>query len=138
MISIFLTFVNIKNPIKTKFFILTSKIERLTLGNLITITFLSGFASSSLLTLISSSNIYKKEENYSNLENDINNTTFNNIVNETISDRPPERDIRDSQPTISVNYRFVDSDINTSKSNNSKKNKNNTTDNDWINRESEW
>ena len=28
-------------------------------------------------------------------------------INESINERPPERDIRDSQPTISVNYRVI-------------------------------
>ena len=31
----------------------------------------------------------------------------NTEINESINDRPPERDIRDSQPTISVNYRVI-------------------------------
>ena len=34
-------------------------------------------------------------------------TEKNTEINEFISDRPPERDIRDSQPTISVNYRVI-------------------------------
>ena len=34
-------------------------------------------------------------------------TEKNTEINETINDRPPERDIRDSQPTISVNYRVI-------------------------------
>ena len=31
----------------------------------------------------------------------------NTKLNESIKDRPPERDIRESQPTISVNYRVI-------------------------------
>ena len=34
-------------------------------------------------------------------------TEKNTEINEYINDRPPERDIRDSQPTISVNYRVI-------------------------------
>ena len=34
-------------------------------------------------------------------------TRKNAEINESINDRPPERDIRDSQPTISVNYRVI-------------------------------
>ena len=34
-------------------------------------------------------------------------TEKNSEINESINDRPPERDIRDSQPTISVNYRVI-------------------------------
>ena len=136
LISIFLGVINIKNPIKTKFYLFTSKTEQFTLGNLITITFLSGLASSSILSLLSSNNTLNKSEAYSSLEKDINNSSTNKIDNETISDRPPERDIRESQPTISVNYRFVDSDINSYKS---KINENNVVeDNDWVNMENEW
>ena len=36
-----------------------------------------------------------------------NSTEKNTEVNDSIKDRPPERDIRDSQPTISVNYRVI-------------------------------
>ena len=34
-------------------------------------------------------------------------TEKNTEINDSINDRPPERDIRDSQPTISVNYRVI-------------------------------
>ena len=38
-----LLILNVKNPEKTKFYFFTSKIEKISLGNLITITFISGF-----------------------------------------------------------------------------------------------
>ena len=31
----------------------------------------------------------------------------NSNLNECIKDKPPERDLRESQPTISVNYRVI-------------------------------
>ena len=34
-------------------------------------------------------------------------TEKNSEINDLINERPPERDIRDSQPTISVNYRVI-------------------------------
>ena len=52
--SIFiLSVLNIKNPEKTKFYLFTSKTEEISLGNLITMTFIAGFSFSSVLSLIS-------------------------------------------------------------------------------------
>ena len=135
-----LSILNIKNPEKTKFYLFTSKIEEIALGNLITITFISGFSFSSLLTLISKNNLrYSAEDNFINDESiDKSDENFNS--QELKYERPPERDVRESQPTISVNYRFVDQDNNSYGSKNSKKNKNNLDDedNDWINYDNEW
>ena len=51
---------------------------------------------------------------FNNERTDINSETLqenfiekNTEINESINNRPPERDIRDSQPTISVNYRVI-------------------------------
>ena len=135
-----LSILNIKNPEKTKFYLFTSKIEEIALGNLITITFISGFSFSSLLTLISKNNLrYSADDNFINDESiDKSDENFNS--QELKYERPPERDVRESQPTISVNYRFVDQDNNSYGSKNSKKNKNNLDDedNDWINYDNEW
>ena len=136
---LFLSIINLKNPEKTKFYLFTSKIEEISLGNLITITFISGFTFSTLLGLISINtrepirdNIINEDEDYKANENNFN--------QELESDRPPERDVRDSQPTISVNYRFVDQDNNSYPSKNTKKpnNYNNSEDNDWVNYDNEW
>ena len=132
-----LSILNIKNPEKTKFYLFTSKTEEISLGNLITITFISGLTFSSILTLISKNNSQETiGENFINDE-DIDNSDENNCIQEMESDRPPERDIRESQPTISVNYRFVDQDNNTYNSKNTKINLNNDN-NDWLNDDNEW
>jgi len=132
-----LTFINIKNPEKTKFYLFTSKTEEISLGNLITLTFISGFTFNSLLTLISKNNLQESvKDNFIN-EEEINNSDQNNLTEEMEFDRPPERDVRESQPTISVNYRFVDQDNNNYGSKNIKNNPN-YEDNDWIINENEW
>ena len=147
IISIFIFFsiltlsiINIKNYEKTKFYLFTSKIEEISLGNLITIAFISGFTFSSLLTLISKNNLQESlENNMANKEERDN--ADQNITNQEIeSTRPPERDVRESQPTISVNYRFVDQDNNSFSSKNTKdKNINfNNEKNDWENYDNEW
>ena len=135
-----LSILNIKNPEKTKFYLFTSKIEEISLGNLITITFVSGFSFSSLLTFVSK-NKYKEELGDDFIsEEDFDKYNENQLSQEFESVRPPERDVRESQPTISVNYRFVDQDNNSYSSKNTKKNSKNLNeeDNDWLNYDNEW
>ena len=129
-----LAIINIKNTEKTKFYIFTSKTEQLSLGSLITVAFISGFTFSTLLTLISKNNSKESLEDSFIDDEEIETSYENNNSQELESKRPPERDVRESQPTISVKYRFVDQDNNY---NNTKNNSNND-DNDWLNYEDEW
>ena len=133
-----LSILNLKNPEKTKFYLFTSKIEDISLGNLITITFISGFTFSSLLTLISKNKSQELlEDNFTNNDEEFYKSDKNNFIEELEYDRPPERDVRESQPTISVNYRFIDQDNNYSSSNKTKNNLNEE-ENDWLNNDNEW
>ena len=135
-----LSILNIKNPEKTKFYLFTSKLEEISLGNLITITFLSGLTFSSLLSLSLKNNIEESIEDNFIDDEDIDKSDENNFSQVYESNRPPERDVRESQPTISVNYRFVDQENNSYSSKNTKKtNKNlHNEDNDWVNYDDEW
>ena len=140
LITIFIfAIININNTEKTKFYLFTSKTE-LAIGNLITLSFITGFTFSSVLTLISKNDLEKSLED--NFINDEKNDDFgdNNFEREFKSDRPPERDVRESQPTISVNYRFVDQDNDTytSKRGKTVDNNLNSDDNDWLNKENDW
>ena len=135
-----LSIFNVKNPEKIKFYLFTSKKEQISLGNLITLTFVSGFTLSSLLTLISKTNLQaSSDDNFINYD-EIEQSVENNTYQEFKSDRPPERDVRESQPTISVNYRFVDQDddLYNSKNNSKKTNNVNIEDNDWLNNDDSW
>ena len=135
-----LSIFNVKNPEKIEFYLFTSKKEQISLGNLITLTFVSGFTLSSLLTLISKTNLQASTDdnfiNYDEIEQKVENNTYQEFK----SDRPPERDVRESQPTISVNYRFVDQDddLYNSKNNSKKTNNANNEDNDWLNNDDSW
>ena len=134
---IILSILNLKNPEKTKFYLFTSKTEEISLGNLITITFIAGFSFSSVLSLISKNNSQELlENNFTNYE-EIDKSDENNISQNLNSNPPPQRDVRDSQPTISVNYRFVDQDNNSYSSKKTTNNLNND-DNDWVNFDNEW
>ena len=94
---------NTNNKQKTSFRYFIWTVQEVSIGKLISISFFSGLFISSLLN--TSINSYKKntlenaEENYGPLNNE----------DDMRSDieMPPQRDIRDSQPTISVNYRVV-------------------------------
>ena len=135
-----LSIFNIKNPEKTKFYLFTSKIENISLGNLITITFISGFSFSSILSLISKYNLKESlDDNFTN-NDEIDKSEENNFSQDLNTNRPPERDVRESQPTISVNYRFVDQDNNSYRSQETAKtiNNSNNEDNDWVNFDNEW
>ena len=130
--------ININNPEKTKFYLFTSKTEQLSLGNLMTLTFISGFTFSSLLTIFATNNLQESfDDNYID-EEDIDKSE--DKINQNFKfDRPPERDVRDSQPTISVNYRFVDqNEDNDISKNKSRKNNFNNEDNDWLNNNDSW
>ena len=135
-----LSILNIKNPEKTKFYLFTSKLEEISLGNLITITFISGFSFSSVLSLISKNNSQELLKDDFINDEEIFKTDENDSSQELDSNRPPERDVRESQPTISVNYRFVDQNKNSYRSKNTKETINNlnNNDNDWENFDNEW
>jgi len=110
--TITLSIINLKNTSKTYLYFLNFKTEKLTLGSFITLSFLAGFTSTFTFSYLTSS---KNENKIFNDEGrDINSETLqgnstekNTEINESINERPPERDIRDSQPTISVNYRVI-------------------------------
>ena len=137
-IILILSIFNTKNPEKTSFYLFTSKIEEISLGNLVTLTFISGFTFSSLLTLISKNKSKESlTDNFINNDEEIYKSDENNFVKELEYDRPPERNVRESQPTISVNYRFVEQDNNSYISKNTKNNLN-SDDNDWLNNDNEW
>ena len=110
--TITLTIINLKNTSKTYLYFLNFKTEKLTLGSFITLSFLAGFTTTFTFSyLTSSKNEYKtfydekKDINSETLQGNF--TEKNTKINESINERPPERDIRDSQPTISVNYRVI-------------------------------
>ena len=123
------------NNQKTSFRYFKWTIQEVSIGKLISISFFSGLFVSTLLNNVIITN-YKKntfeniEENYDPLINE--EDLKSNI------EMPPQRDIRDSQPTISVNYRVVrNTEENTSKKD---KNISNSTDikDDWDNDDNDW
>ena len=122
------------NNQKTSFRYFKWTVQEVSIGKLISISFFSGLFISTLLNTTNTN--YKKntvkdiEENYEPLNNE--EDMKSNI------EMPPQRDIRDAQPTISVNYRVVKN----KEENNVKRDQyySNNPDNndDWDNEDNDW
>ena len=110
LIIILQTFLYTNNKQKTSFKYLQWTLNEVSIGKLISISFFSGFFISTLLN--TRSTIFKKntfkniQENSEHLnEVDIKSNGEEDI--KSYIEMPPQRDIRDAQPTISVNYRVI-------------------------------
>ena len=93
------------NNQKTTFRYFKWTLQEVSIGKLISISFFSGlFVSTLLNTTITSTSSRKKI--FENVEDDF---VSNNNEEEMEAnvEMPPQRDIRETQPTISVNYRVV-------------------------------
>ena len=133
-ILILQTFLYLNNNQKTSFRYLKWTAQEVSIGKLISISFFSGLFISTLLntsiTSFKKNTLENIEENYETLNN--NEDMKSNI------EMPPERDIRDAQPTISVNYRVI---RNTEKNNvKSDQNFSNSFDDndDWNGNDNDW
>jgi len=93
------------NNQKTSFKYFKWTIQEVNIGKLISISFFSGlFVSTLLNTTITSTSFRKKT--FENVEDNF--VSHNNEADmEPNVEMPPQRDIRETQPTISVNYRVV-------------------------------
>ena len=95
---------DINNNQKTSFRYFKWTLQEVSIGKLISISFFSGlFVSTLLNTTITSTSFRKKT--FENLEDDF--VANNEEEMEPNIEMPPQRDIRETQPTISVNYRVV-------------------------------
>ena len=134
LIIIIQTLLYTNNNQRTSFKYFKWTVKEVSIGKLISISFFSGLLISTLLSTTNTN--YRKntveniKENFEPLNNE-EDMKYNNEM-------PPERDIRDAQPTISVNYRVVKN----KEENNIKRDKNysNNPDNndDWDNEDNDW
>ena len=98
----------INNRQKTTFRYLIWNIQDVSIGRLIFFSFVSGLLMSSLLnkTVINNfptNHVFDKEDKTTHNDDD---SIERDDINEP-NDITPERDLRDPQPTISVNYRVI-------------------------------
>ena len=132
LIIIFQILLYINNNQKTSFRYFKWTVQEISIGKLISISFFSGLFLSAILnsTIINKNEIKNIEEKFKPLndEEDINSNV----------EIPPQRNIRDPQPTISVNYRVVkNSEKNNFKSDKNYSNRSDKHD-DWDNDNNEW
>ena len=136
LIIIFQILLYTNNNQKTSFRYFKWTLQEVSIGKLISISFFSGlFVSTLLNTTITNTSFRKKT--FENVEDDF--LSENKEENrESNVEMPPQRDIRETQPTISVNYRVVKN----MEDNNLKKDRNysNNPDNkdDWDNGDNDW
>jgi len=105
LIIIFQTLLYTNNKQKTSFRYFKWTVEEVSIGKLVSISFFSGLFISTFLNTTIISNSLRKNT-FENVEDDF---VFNNNEEdmEPNVEMPPQRDIRETQPTISVNYRVV-------------------------------
>ena len=142
-ITLLQIFLLINNRQKTFFRFFTWNIQNITIGKLICISFISGLTASVIVnktihsdSKTSTSNDVNDEDDHE--KNAENNYSINNDDNDESYEIPPERDLRDTQPTISVNYRVIKDNGEKDLINVKKRNKNNEYEDDWENNNFEW
>ena len=135
LIIIFQVLLYTNNNQKTSFRYFKWTLQEVSIGKLISISFFSGlFVSTLLSTTITSNSVRKKT--VENVEDDFV-TNDNEEEMEPNVEMPPQRDIRETQPTISVKYRVVknmnDNNLKKDQSYSNQDNKD-----DWDNADNDW
>jgi len=134
LIIIFQILLYINNNQKTSFRYFKWTLQEVSIGKLISISFFSGLVVSTLLNTTITSTSFRKKT-FENAEDDF--VSNNEEEMEPNVEMPPQRDIRETQPTISVNYRVVKN----MNDNNLKKDRNYSNSDikdDWDNADNEW
>ena len=135
LIIIFQILLYTNNNQKTSFRQFKWTLQEVSIGKLISISFFSGLFVSTLLNTTITSNSFRKKT-FENVEDDFG-SQYNEEDLEPNVEMPPQRNIRETQPTISVNYRVVKN----MNDNNLKKDLNySNPDNmdDWDNADNDW
>ena len=129
----------INNKQKTSFRYFIWNVEEVSLGSLICISFISGLSISYSLnkTLNNDIKITQNDEENDNSATD-KDYSLNTKNNDGSYEMPPERDLRDIQPTISVNYRVIKDNSENELKNRSQSSQNIQYQDDWDNNDSEW
>ena len=135
LIIIFQILLYSNNNQKTSFRYFKWTLKEVSIGKLISISFFSGlFVSTLLNTTITRTSFRKKT--FENVEDDFVSHDNEEDIEPNI-EMPPQRDIRETQPTISVNYRVVKN----MNDNNLKKDLNYSNpdnEDDWDNADNDW
>ena len=134
LIIIFQILLYTNNNQKTSFRYFKWTLQEVSIGKLISISFFSGlFVSTLFNTTITSTSFRKKT--FENVEDDF--VSHNEEEMEPNVEMPPQRDIRETQPTISVNYRVV-KNMNDNNLNKDQSYSNQEIKDDWDNADNDW
>ena len=135
LLIIFQILLYTNNNQKTSFRYFKWTLQEVSIGKLISISFFSGlFVSTLLNTTITSTSFRKKT--FETVEDDFVHNNNEEEMEPNV-EMPPQRDIRETQPTISVNYRVVKN----MNDNNLKKDQSYTNQDikdDWDNVDNDW
>ena len=134
LIIIFQTILYTNNNQKTSFRYFKWTFQEVSIGKLISISFFSGLFISTLMntTIIRTSS---RKNTFENVEDDF--VSQNNADMDPKVEMPPQRDIRETQPTISVNYRVV-KNINDNDFKKDRNYSNPDNNDDWDNADDDW
>ena len=135
LIIIFQTLLYVNNNQKTSFRYFKWNLQEVSIGKLISISFFSGLFVSTLLNTTITNTCFRKNTS-EKVEDDF--VFLNNEEDmEPNVEMPPQRDIRETQPTISVNYRVV-KNMNDNKLKKDPNYSNPDNRDDWVNIDNEW
>ena len=135
LIIIFQILLYTNNNQKTSFRYFKWTLQEVSIGKLISISFFSGlFVSTLLNTTITNTNFRKKT--IDNVEDDFVSNNNEEEMEPNV-EMPPQRDIRETQPTISVNYRVV-KNMNDNNLNKEQSYSNQDIKDDWDNADNDW
>ena len=129
----------INNRQKTSFRYFIWQFEEVSIGKLICISFISGLLMSSLLNKSLNNDIraYLKNKD-DHLKANTNDYSSSGEEINASNEIPPERDLRDTQPTISVNYRIIKENVENELRDRNQKSKKSEYQDDWNDNDSEW
>ena len=135
LIIIFQILLYTNNNQKTSFRYFKWTVQEVSIGKLISISFFSGLLVSTLLNTTITSTIFRNNIS-ENVEDDFVPQNNEEDIGPGV-EIPPQRDVRETQPTISVNYRVVK---NMNDNNSKKDRKYSDLDNqdDWDNADNDW
>ena len=125
------------NNQKTSFRYFIWNLQEVHVGKLMSISFFSGLLISIILNNIKNTD-FKNKKNISDKNEEIFDTQFDNEDNDSNFEIPPQRDLREAQPTISVNYRVIKNNELKNDKYEQKTSNNSDTKDDWINDEKDW
>ncbi len=131
------TLLYINNNQKTSFRYFIWSIKEVSIGKLITYSFVSGLLISTILKNTTNINTKRNDRDESESNEDIYEEQNQEDLKSNV-EMPPQRDIRDAQPTISVNYRVIKNNADNYSNYDENPSKNTEYQDDWNNEDVDW